>query len=77
MKWLLVLCVAGCTPLVCQTRLQVVRVDDVVAVRCGTEWARQYRCKVAGIVVRGGESRLLCDGNTMAIMPGDVTEVAP
>ena len=77
MKWVLLAMVAGCTPLICAQRLEVRQVGQDVSVRCGTEWSRQYRCVSAGIVVRGGESRLLCDGSTMAIMPGDVTEVAP
>ena len=77
----LAFCVAAvltsCSPMTCQTRLQVRQVGQDVTVKCRGEWDRSYRCTTAGIVVRGGESRLMCDGSTLAIMPGEVTEVAP
>ena len=77
----LAFCVAAvltsCSPMTCQTRLQVRQMGQDVTVKCRGEWDRSYRCTTAGIVVRGGESRLMCDGSTLAIMPGEVTEVAP
>ena len=76
MRLILVLLVlSACSPLTCAERVRVVKIGDDVAVRCGTSWSRQYRCVTEGIVVRGGEARLLCDGAVTAVMPGDVTEV--